>query len=100
MWISPCEEALRCRGRIQREFDTFIAFTDGAPQHFKLSALAYWVSTIPVKFNLVMDWYFRATAHAKDKSDRRALANDKAQDVTIKRLTKNNPTMAAKFDEL
>jgi hypothetical protein len=28
------------------------------------------------------------------------LANDKAQDVTIKRLTKNNPTMTAKFAEL
>jgi hypothetical protein len=25
------------------------------------------------------------------------LANDKAQDVTVKRLTKNNPTMAARF---
>lgn len=28
------------------------------------------------------------------------LANDKAQDVTIKRLTRNNPTMKAKFEEL
>ena len=28
------------------------------------------------------------------------LANDKAQDVTIKKLTLNNPTMAAKFSEL
>ena len=28
------------------------------------------------------------------------LANDKAQDVTVKRLTKGNPTMAAKFSEL
>lgn len=28
------------------------------------------------------------------------LANDKAQDVTIKKLTKGNPTMAAKFNEL
>ncbi len=27
------------------------------------------------------------------------LANDKAQDVTIKKLTKGNPTMKAKFDE-
>ncbi len=27
------------------------------------------------------------------------LANDKAQDLTIKRLTRNNPTMKAKFDE-
>lgn len=28
------------------------------------------------------------------------LANDKAQDVTIKKLTRHNPTMDAKFDEL
>ena len=28
------------------------------------------------------------------------LANDKAQDLTIKKLTKNNPTMQAKFEEL
>lgn len=28
------------------------------------------------------------------------LANDKAQDLTLKRLTKNNPTMATKFSEL
>jgi hypothetical protein len=28
------------------------------------------------------------------------LANDKAQDVTIKKLTKGNPTMATKFAEL
>ncbi len=28
------------------------------------------------------------------------LANDKAQDVTIKKLTRSNPTMAANFDEL
>jgi len=28
------------------------------------------------------------------------LANDKAQDVTIKKLNRGNPTMAAKFAEL
>ena len=28
------------------------------------------------------------------------LANDKAQDLSIKKLTKNNPTMALKFEEL
>ena len=28
------------------------------------------------------------------------LANDKAQEVTIKKLTKHNPTMAAKFQDL
>ena len=28
------------------------------------------------------------------------LANDKAQDVTIKKLTRRNPTMNSKFDDL
>lgn len=28
------------------------------------------------------------------------LANDKAQDLTIKKLTRGNPTMKAKFDDL
>jgi len=28
------------------------------------------------------------------------LANDKAQDVSIKKLTKNSPTLAARFEEL
>ena len=28
------------------------------------------------------------------------LANDKAQDVTVKKLTRRNPTMAEKFAEL
>ena len=28
------------------------------------------------------------------------LANEKAEDLTIKKLTKNNPTMSAKFEEL
>ena len=28
------------------------------------------------------------------------LANDKAQDVTVKKLTRNNPTMSNKFMEL
>ncbi len=28
------------------------------------------------------------------------LANNKAEDLTIKKLTKGNPTMQAKFDEL
>ncbi len=33
-------------------------------------------------------------------SDRQLrLANDKADDLTIKKLTKNNPTMRAKFEE-
>ncbi len=28
------------------------------------------------------------------------LANDKVQDVTVKKLTRRNPTMATKFEDL
>lgn len=45
--------------------------------------------------------HLQKTRDALVASDRNLrLANDKAQDVTIKRLTKNNPTMESKFDEL
>ena len=45
--------------------------------------------------------HLQKTRDALVASDRNLrLANDKAQDVSIKRLTKNNPTMKAKFDDL
>jgi len=41
------------------------------------------------------------TREALLKSDNNLrLANDKAQDVTVKKLTRNNPTMAQKFTDL
>jgi hypothetical protein len=36
----------------------------------------------------------------KIEKERDDLANNKAEDLTIKKLTNNNPTMKAKFDEL
>jgi len=45
--------------------------------------------------------HLNKTRDALLNSDRNLrLANDKAQEVTIKKLTRDNPTMAAKFDEL
>ena len=45
--------------------------------------------------------HLQKTREALLKSDNNLrLANDKAQDVTIKKLTRNNPTMAQKFKEL
>ncbi len=42
-----------------------------------------------------------AWAYALLGTDRNLrLANDKAQDVTIKKLTRRNPTMSAKFEQL
>ena len=45
--------------------------------------------------------HLQKTKNALMSTDRNLrLANDKSQDVTIKKLTRRNPTMAAKFDEL
>ena len=45
--------------------------------------------------------HLQKTREALLKSDNNLrLANDKAQDVTIKKLTRKNPTMAQKFKEL
>ena len=45
--------------------------------------------------------HLQKTRDALVSTDRNLrIANDKAQDVTIKKLTRGNPTMAAKFDEL
>ena len=45
--------------------------------------------------------HLQKTKEALLSTDRNLrLANDKAQDVTIKKLTRGNPTMAAKFTEL
>lgn len=45
--------------------------------------------------------HLQKTKEALQGTDRNLrLANDKAQDVTIKKLTRGNPTMAAKFEEL
>jgi hypothetical protein len=45
--------------------------------------------------------HLQKTKEALLGSDRNLrLANDKAQDVTIKKLTKKNPTMAGKFEQL
>ena len=45
--------------------------------------------------------HLQKTRDALVSTDRNLrIANDKAQDVTIKKLTRGNPTMAAKFNDL
>lgn len=59
------------------------------------------------KFQTAIDEIDKSIAHLQKTKDallgtdrNLRLANDKAQDVTIKKLTRRNPTMAAKFKEL
>ena len=59
------------------------------------------------KFQTAIDEIDKSISHLQKTKDallgtdrNLRLANDKAQDVTIKKLTRGNPTMKAKFDEL
>jgi hypothetical protein len=59
------------------------------------------------KFRTAIDEIDKSIDHLKKIKDellgserQLRLANDKATDLTVKKLTKNNPTMAAKFAEL
>jgi hypothetical protein len=59
------------------------------------------------KFKTAIDEIDKSIDHLQNTKDallstarNLRLANDKAQDVTIKKLTRKNPTMAAKFEEV
>ena len=59
------------------------------------------------RFNTAIDEIDKSIDHLKKTKDallgadkNLRIANDKAKDVTIKKLTRNNPTMNAKFSEL
>lgn len=51
-----------------------------------------------------LDCFAAPPSHTKDalykSANKLRLANDKAEDLTIQRLTRGNPTMAARFAEL
>ena len=78
--------------------ENMLAFKDGFERNYRLAS---------EKFTTAIDEIDKTIAHLQKVkegllgSERNLrLANDKAQDLTIKKLTKNNPTMAKKFEEL
>ncbi len=80
-----------------RKFQTAIDEIDKSINHLQKTRDALTASRLPFEApepNPSMT----PTERRRDRNLR--LANDKAQDVTIKRLTHGNPTMKAKFDEL
>ena len=58
------------------DFNVHFIYSDGAPQHFKLTKIAHWISTQKVRHGTLMDWNYRGTSHGKDRSDG-ALGQDK-----------------------
>jgi hypothetical protein len=71
------------------------AFKIAFDKNFELSSRKFLTAIDEIDKSIT---HLQKTKEALLSTDRNLrLANDKAQDVTIKRLTRNNPTMAAKF---
>ena len=78
--------------------DKLETFKDGFARNYDLAGRKF--QTAIAEIDKSID-HLQKTKEALLGTDRNLrLANDKAQDVTIKKLTRGNPTMKAKFDEL
>ena len=74
------------------------AFKSGFARNFDLASRRFTTAIEEIDKSIT---HLQKTKDALLGCDRNLrLANDKAQDVTIKKLTRGNPTMAAKFAEL
>ena len=72
-------------------------FQEGFSRNFKLASDKF--QTAVTEIDKTID-HLQKVKEALIGSERNLrIANDKAQDLSIKRLTKNNPTMKAKFEE-
>ena len=79
----------------EEDLDTFkVAFS----KNFKLASRKFSTAIEEIDKSIT---HLQKTKDALLTTDRNLrLANNKAQDVTIKKLTRNNPTMATKFERL
>ena len=73
-------------------------FKDKFSRNYRLASEKF--QTAIAEIDKTID-HLQKTKEALISSDKNLrLANDKAEDLTIKKLTKNNPTMQSKFEEL
>ena len=74
------------------------SFKDGFARNYKLAADKFKTAIDSIDKSIDQLSKVKEALLGSEKNLR--LANDKAQDVTIKKLTRGNPTMAQKFDDL
>lgn len=78
--------------------DKLESFKTGFARNYDLASRKFQTAINEIDKSIA---HLQKTRDALTASDRQLrLANDKAQDVTIKKLTRGNPTMQAKFDKL
>jgi hypothetical protein len=74
------------------------AFKKGFAYNYDLASRKF--QTAVAEIDKTIDHLQKTKAALLSSENNLRLANDKADDLTIKKLTKNNPTMQAKFEEL
>ena len=78
--------------------DKLESFKSGFARNYDLASRKFQTAINEIDKSIA---HLQKTRDALTASDRQLrLANDKAQDVTIKKLTRGNPTMKTKFDKL
>ena len=73
-------------------------FKDKFSRNFRLASEKFQAAIVEI--DKTIDHLQKTRADLLSSENNLRLANDKAQDLSIKKLTKNNPTMAKKFEEL
>ena len=83
---------------ITRFEDNINAFKEGFARNYELASRRFKTAIDEIDKTII---HLQKTKDALLSSeDNLRLANNKAEDLTIKKLTRNNPTMTAKFEEL
>ena len=78
--------------------ENMVAFKDGFERNYRLASERFGKAIDEI--DKTIDHLNKVKENLVNSERNLRLANDKAQDLTIKKLTKNNPTMARKFEEL
>lgn len=78
--------------------DNIIKFKDGFSKNYELASKKF--KTAIDEIDKTIDHLYKTKEALLSSENNLRLANNKAEDLTIKKLTYNNPTMKAKFDEL
>ena len=78
--------------------DNINTFKEGFAKNFDLASRKF--KTAIDEIDKTIDHLQKTKEALLSSENNLRLANNKAEDLTIKKLTKGNPTMQAKFDEL
>ena len=86
------------KGSSEIKQDDSIKFKEGFAKNYDLASRKF--KTAIDEIDKTIDHLYKTKEALLSSENNLRLANNKADELTIKKLTQGNPTMKAKFDEL